>query len=209
MKRGLHLLNAFEGCRLTAYKCSCMCMDHRVWSYSGVHSGQAITQAQADALLRQDLEKLSGMSTVLHMCRSLRNLMRISSRHWLALLLIADRATSRDYARAEIQYRSRRQCHSIVKRQEESCRDWCSVERQRWRCLMRQLLLHLQISRQSKRRRCSMFSRTISLDRLTSYMWTICASDQHRVHRERSLERSGTARYATRQRPEIVRGRSG
>ena len=154
-------------------------------------------------------KNLSGMSTVLHMCRSLRNLMRISSRHWLALLLTADRATSRDYAQAEIQYRSRRQCHSIVKRQEESCRDWCSVERQRWRCLMRRLLLPPQISRRSKWRKHSTSNRTTSRDRLILSMWTTCASDQHRVHRERSLARSGTARYATRQRPETVKVRSG
>ena len=54
---GLRLIKQFEGCRLTAYKCSAGVWTIGYGHTSGVHSGQAITQAQADALLRKDLEK--------------------------------------------------------------------------------------------------------------------------------------------------------
>lgn len=54
---GIALIKRFEGCRLTAYKCSAGVWTIGYGHTSGVHSGQAITQAQADALLRQDLEK--------------------------------------------------------------------------------------------------------------------------------------------------------
>ena len=54
---GIALIKRFEGCRLTAFKCSAGVWTIGYGHTSGVHSGQAITQAQADALLRQDLEK--------------------------------------------------------------------------------------------------------------------------------------------------------
>ena len=54
---GIALIKRFEGCRLTAYKCSAGVWTIGYGHTSGVHSGQVITQAQADALLRQDLEK--------------------------------------------------------------------------------------------------------------------------------------------------------
>ena len=54
---GIALIKRFEGCRLTAYKCSAGVWTIGYGHTSGVHSGQAITQAQADALLRKDLEK--------------------------------------------------------------------------------------------------------------------------------------------------------
>lgn len=54
---GIALIKRFEGCRLTAYKCSAGVCTIGYGHTSGVHSGQVITQAQADALLRKDLEK--------------------------------------------------------------------------------------------------------------------------------------------------------
>ena len=54
---GIALIKRFEGCRLTAYKCSAGVWTIGYGHTSGVHGGQAITQAQADALLRKDLEK--------------------------------------------------------------------------------------------------------------------------------------------------------
>lgn len=54
---GIALIKRFEGCRLTAYKCSAGVWTIGYGHTSGVHSGQVITQAQADVLLRQDLEK--------------------------------------------------------------------------------------------------------------------------------------------------------
>jgi len=53
---GIKLIKNFEGCRLTAYKCPA-----GVWTIgyghtgSEVHSGQKITQAQADNYLKVDL----------------------------------------------------------------------------------------------------------------------------------------------------------
>lgn len=55
--KGIALIKRFEGCRLTAYKCSAGVWTIGYGHTSGVHSGQVITQAQADAYLRKDLEK--------------------------------------------------------------------------------------------------------------------------------------------------------
>ena len=54
---GIELIKRFEGCRLTAYKCSAGVWTIGYGHTSGVYAGMRITQAQADALLRQDLEK--------------------------------------------------------------------------------------------------------------------------------------------------------
>lgn len=54
---GIALIKRFEGCRLTAYKCSAGVWTIGYGHTSGVYAGMRITQAQADALLRQDLEK--------------------------------------------------------------------------------------------------------------------------------------------------------
>lgn len=54
---GLNLIKQFEGCRLTAYQCSA-----GVWTIGyghtvGVYKGMKISQAQADAFLKQDIVK--------------------------------------------------------------------------------------------------------------------------------------------------------
>lgn len=54
---GLDLIKQFEGCRLVAYQCSA-----GVWTIGyghtvGVHRGMKITQAQAEAYLKQDVAK--------------------------------------------------------------------------------------------------------------------------------------------------------
>ena len=54
---GLNLIKQFEGCRLTAYQCSA-----GVWTIGyghtvGVYKGMKISQAQADAFLKQDIAK--------------------------------------------------------------------------------------------------------------------------------------------------------
>lgn len=54
---GLNLIKQFEGCRLTAYKCSAGVWTIGYGHTSGVAAGQTITQAQADAYLQQDCEK--------------------------------------------------------------------------------------------------------------------------------------------------------
>ena len=54
---GLNLIKQFEGCRLAAYKCSAGVWTIGYGHTSGVAAGQTITQAQADAYLRQDCEK--------------------------------------------------------------------------------------------------------------------------------------------------------
>lgn len=56
-QEGLKLIMQFEGCRLTAYQCAA-----GVWTIGyghtvGVKQGQTITQAQAEAYLRQDCQK--------------------------------------------------------------------------------------------------------------------------------------------------------
>lgn len=54
---GINLIKQFEGCRLDAYKCPAGVWTIGYGHTSGVKEGQKITQAQADAMLRADLEK--------------------------------------------------------------------------------------------------------------------------------------------------------
>lgn len=54
---GLNLIKEFEGCRLTAYKCAAGVWTIGYGHTAGVSQGMTITQAQADAYLRQDCEK--------------------------------------------------------------------------------------------------------------------------------------------------------
>ena len=55
--RGIALIKSFERCRLTAYLCP-----SGVWTIgyghtAGVTRGQTITQAEADSIVRVDLEE--------------------------------------------------------------------------------------------------------------------------------------------------------
>lgn len=54
---GINLIKQFEGCRLTAYKCPAGVWTIGYGHTAGVVPGQVITQAQADALLVEDLAK--------------------------------------------------------------------------------------------------------------------------------------------------------
>ncbi|MCM1089136.1 MAG: lysozyme, partial [Muribaculaceae bacterium] len=54
---GLDLIKKFEGCRLTAYKCPAGIWTIGYGHTGGVQTGQTITQAQADDLLKKDLAK--------------------------------------------------------------------------------------------------------------------------------------------------------
>lgn len=54
---GLDLIKQFEGCRLTAYQCSAGVWTIGYGHTAGVHRGMKITQAQADAYLKQDVAK--------------------------------------------------------------------------------------------------------------------------------------------------------
>lgn len=54
---GLELLKSFEGCRLTAYKCPAGVWTIGYGTTAGVRSGMTITQAEAERLLRRDLDK--------------------------------------------------------------------------------------------------------------------------------------------------------
>lgn len=56
-KKGIELIKSFEGCRLAAYKCPAGVLTIGYGHTSGVKSGQKITQAQAETLLKTDLAK--------------------------------------------------------------------------------------------------------------------------------------------------------
>ncbi len=57
---GLDLIKQYEGCRLAAYRCAAGVWTIGYGHTAGVHSGMTITQAQADAYLRQDIAKFEG-----------------------------------------------------------------------------------------------------------------------------------------------------
>ena len=54
---GIDLIKKFEGCHLTAYKCPAGVLTIGYGHTGGVKEGQKISQAQAEAYLRADLEK--------------------------------------------------------------------------------------------------------------------------------------------------------
>ena len=54
---GLKLIMEFEGCRLTAYQCSAGVWTIGYGHTAGVYKGMKITQAQAEAYLKQDVAK--------------------------------------------------------------------------------------------------------------------------------------------------------
>nr|DAM94791.1 MAG TPA: Lysozyme [Bacteriophage sp.] len=54
---GLALIKQFEGCRLIAYQCSAGVWTIGYGHTAGVHKGMKITQAQAEAYLKQDVAK--------------------------------------------------------------------------------------------------------------------------------------------------------
>lgn len=56
-ENGLNLIKQFEGCRLTAYKCSAGVLTIGYGHTGDVKAGQKITQAKADELLKKDLLK--------------------------------------------------------------------------------------------------------------------------------------------------------
>lgn len=56
-KAGIELIKKFEGCRLEAYKCQAGVWTIGYGHTAGVQKGQKISAAQAEALLRSDLER--------------------------------------------------------------------------------------------------------------------------------------------------------
>ena len=56
-QNGIELIKQFEGCSLTAYKCAAGVWTIGYGHTAGVKSGQAITPAQAEHFLKNDLVK--------------------------------------------------------------------------------------------------------------------------------------------------------
>ena len=61
--KGIALIKSFEGCRLTAYLCPAGVWTIGYGHTAGVAKGQAITQEQAEAYLKEDLTKYEGYVT--------------------------------------------------------------------------------------------------------------------------------------------------
>lgn len=57
---GLNLIKQYEGCRLSAYQCAAGVWTIGYGHTAGVKKGMTITQAQADAYLKQDIAKFEG-----------------------------------------------------------------------------------------------------------------------------------------------------
>ena len=55
IEKGLNLIKKFECCRLKAYRCPAGVLTIGYGHTKGVKSGQVITQAQAEELLRKDI----------------------------------------------------------------------------------------------------------------------------------------------------------
>ena len=55
IEKGLNLIKKFEGCRLKSYRCPAGVLTIGYGHTKGVKSGQVITQAQAEELLRKDI----------------------------------------------------------------------------------------------------------------------------------------------------------
>lgn len=55
--KGLALIKSFEGCRLVAYKCPAGVWTIGYGHTAGVYEGMAISQAQADNMLKSDMKK--------------------------------------------------------------------------------------------------------------------------------------------------------
>ena len=55
IEKGLNLIKKFERCRLKTYRCPAGVLTIGYGHTKGVKSGQVITQAQAEELLRQDI----------------------------------------------------------------------------------------------------------------------------------------------------------
>lgn len=56
-QKGIDLIKSFEGCKLTAYKCSAGVWTIGYGHTQGVYQGQTISQIEADRLLDSDLTK--------------------------------------------------------------------------------------------------------------------------------------------------------
>lgn len=64
-KKGLELIKKYEGCRLLAYKCPAGVWTIGYGHTAGVKSGMAITKADAERLLLQDLKRFEeGVETL-------------------------------------------------------------------------------------------------------------------------------------------------
>lgn len=59
-QRGISLIQEFEGCKLTAYRCPAGVWTIGYGHTKGVHQGMVITQAQADQFLWQDMVEFVG-----------------------------------------------------------------------------------------------------------------------------------------------------
>ena len=55
-EKGIELIKCFEGCRLEAYKCPAGVLTIGYGHTDGVHAGDRITEAEAERLLREDLQ---------------------------------------------------------------------------------------------------------------------------------------------------------
>lgn len=56
-QRGINLIKEFEGCRLTAYQCAAGVWTIGYGHTKNVYQGMTITQQQAEAFLREDLDE--------------------------------------------------------------------------------------------------------------------------------------------------------
>ena len=57
-QKGLDLIKKYEGCRLYAYRCPAGVLTIGYGHTNGVKAGQAITQAQAEQFLREDISPI-------------------------------------------------------------------------------------------------------------------------------------------------------
>lgn len=126
---GLALIKQFEGCRLIAYQCSAGVWTIGYGHTAGVYKGMKITQAQADAFLKQDIAKFE---KYINNPSYVPFTDKLNQNQFDALVSFAfnlGQGNVKKCVRAERSIRSHLQCSSTVRLLVKHCRDYSGEEK--------------------------------------------------------------------------------
>lgn len=126
---GLALIKQFEGCRLIAYQCSAGVWTIGYGHTAGVYKGMKITQAQADAFLKQDIAKFE---KYINNPSYVPFTDKLNQNQFDALVSFAfnlGQGNVKNCVRVERSIRSRQQCSSTVRLLVKHYRDYSGEEK--------------------------------------------------------------------------------